>query len=395
LNAPRKFDVSARTWAAARVRRVGLWLLITASAVAALQRVSDGVLCLVLVPQCGIDLLMLRGWVLEWFGGAPATGHYPPGSLTMLWPLIGWSPTTARWVWATASMAALAWMSWIVARESGATTGAERVFVGLWSWAMYATRGTLVNGQLGLVVLSLLITGVLGARRSRGAWLHDTATAFALLGAFLKPATTIPFVPLIFIGVRSLRPVVFAALGYGAVTAIALALHDAAPFDALHTWAATVIASVAKQSGFGMYGNIHLWLTLLGLERWHTPASLTILVALVWWIARHRDADTWCLLGITAIVARMWTYHRIYDDTLLLLPMVALYRLTRDAVDEWQRRAGRVAFALLWIGAMAPARLFLLSWPGNEIFMAGLVATWLVALATLLVITPRLPLSTR
>jgi hypothetical protein len=390
--------VSVRTSPAARVRRVGLWLLITASAVAALQRVSDGLLCLVLmpVPQCGIDLLMLRAWVLEWFGGAPGTApHYPPGSLAMLWPFVSWSPAMARWVWAAASLAALAWLSWIVARESGATTAAERVFAALWPWAIYATRGTLVNGQLGLVVLSLLVTGVLGVRRSRGAWLRDTATAFALLGAFLKPATTIPFVPLIFLGVRTLRPAVFAALGYGAVTAIALAFRGAAPLDALRTWVATVITRVAHESGFGAYGNIHHWLTLLGLERWNAPATLVILLALVWWIARHRHADTWCLLGITAIVARMWTYHRVYDDTLMLLPMVALYRLSRSAVDQQQRTAGRIAFALLWVGAMAPARLLLLSWPGNEIFMAGLVATWLVALVTLLAITPRLTPSAR
>jgi Glycosyltransferase family 87 len=381
-----------------RARRVGLGLLITVSVVAALQRVTDGLSCLVLspLPQCGIDLLILRTWVLEWFGGAPGmTALYPPGSLAMLWLFVGWSPAMARWVWAAASLAALTWMSWIVARESGATTGAERVFAALWPWAIYATRGTLVNGQLGLVVLSLLVTGVLGARRSRGCWLRDTATAFALLGAFMKPATTIPFVPLIFLGVLSLRPAVLAALGYGAVTAIALALRDAAPFDALYRWATTVIEDVPKQSGFGVHGNVHVWLTLLGLETWHAPATLAILVALVWWIARHRDADTWCLLGVAAIAARMWTYHRIYDDTLLLLPMVALYRLTRSAVDQRQRMAARIACALLWLGAMTPARLFLLAWPGNEIFMAGLVATWLVALVTLLAITPWLTPSGR
>jgi hypothetical protein len=93
-------------------------------------------------------------------------------------------------------------------------------------------------------------------------------------------------------------------------------------------------------------------------------ASVLIFAAFTAWAYRHRRADTWILLGAAAIVARLWTYHRIYDDVLLLLPMVALYRLARAEAPP--RRAAPVLFGLTWLAAMAPARLFLLARRGTR-----------------------------
>jgi hypothetical protein len=47
----------------------------------------------------------------------------------------------------------------------------------------------------------------------------------------------------------------------------------------------------------------------------HPPATYVIL---------------WLLLGVTALVARFWTYHRWYDDLLILLPMIALFRIAQQ-----------------------------------------------------------------
>jgi hypothetical protein len=39
----------------------------------------------------------------------------------------------------------------------------------------------------------------------------------------------------------------------------------------------------------------------------------------------------WLLIGVTAIVARFWTYHRPYDDLLMLLPAIALFSIGEAA----------------------------------------------------------------
>ena len=63
----------------------------------------------------------------------------------------------------------------------------------------------------------------------------------------------------------------------------------------------------------------------LRLLKWQTPASLLVLFLLGCWTLRHRAGDVGLIFGVTAIVARFWTYHRVYDDLLILLPMVALF----------------------------------------------------------------------
>jgi len=87
---------------------------------------------------------------------------------------------------------------------------------------------------------------------------------------------------------------------------------------------------------------------------------------------------------VAAIFARFWTYHRLYDDVLLLLPAVALFRLTKRAQpgDGTDVKSGVllaliVATWLLPISLMTTTRFhflvaapIMLLWIATAIFLA-------------------------
>jgi hypothetical protein len=58
--------------------------------------------------------------------------------------------------------------------------------------------------------------------------------------------------------------------------------------------------------------------------------------------------DRWLLIGVAALIARIWTYHRVYDDVLILLPELALFRI---AVSQSHRAT--IAGGLLGVTALA------------------------------------------
>jgi hypothetical protein len=89
----------------------------------------------------------------------------------------------------------------------------------------------------------------------------------------------------------------------------------------------------------------------MNLDAWLLPASGLVFAVHGAWSWRHREADAWTQIGVAAIVARLWAYHRLYDDLLLILPLIALYRLARS--DPPARGAGAL-FAVGCVALVAP-----------------------------------------
>jgi len=52
----------------------------------------------------------------------------------------------------------------------------------------------------------------------------------------------------------------------------------------------------------------------LGHPELNPAASLFLLGGLGFWVFCNRRKNMWLLIGITALVARFWTYHGWYDD---------------------------------------------------------------------------------
>ena len=89
-------------------------------------------------------------------------------------------------------------------------------------------------------------------------------------------------------------------------------------------------------------------------------------------------------MGVAAYVARLWTYHRWYDDMLILLPMVALFRVakSRPTIGDADVTAG-VLLGLTLLLMLAPGGLFVLPPPWNGVYLAAEVTVWLAAVVFL------------
>ena len=337
-----------------------------------------------------IDLKIFQATVTTWFSGRSVfTGDtavhavYPPASMALMWPIFGWGGlATSTVVWWLTAVPAVAWLVRTAVRETGAGTPADRAFAALLPLATYPAGAVIGNGQLTLHVLALLVGGLLLLRDRSGRWRDDLLAAALILLALAKPTIAAPFFWIVIFAARSLRPAVIVVGAYLALTLFAAGFQEPGIVELVRRILDTASALGARAGE----SNLHSLLVHLGRPGWITPASIGILVILGLWVWRHRDGDYWLLMGVAAFVARFWSYHRWYDDLLILLPMIALYRLagggpTHRNLDVW---AG-VLLASTLVMMVAPGGLYLLPAPWNQVWSGVQVSVWLADLALLLV----------
>ncbi len=345
-------------------------------------------------PQGARDLAMRHWEVGRWFAGGAAEGPlapkiYPPASYAILWPFLGWLDlAAARWLWAATLLAALAWLSALVARESGAESRLARAFLVAWVPAMYATTVTVGNGQLGVHVLAAVLTSILIARRGRGAWPSDLAAALLFTLSLVKPSLAAPFFWILLTGRGGARRGALVAGAYAALTALAVSFRPEGMLGLLRSW-----LSISRETAVGArygYMNLHEWMSAVGLGEWISFGSLLVLALLGAWVLRHRDGPVWPALGLAAIVARTWTYHALYDDLLLLVPIVALVRAAREAPPGGGRAvATGLVVCAGWFSTLVPARLLTAPPPWDLAFRAGQTIVWAAVLVALLALASR------
>jgi len=338
-------------------------------------------------PSGAVDLKIRMGEVHRWFAGRPIYNEPeccamdPPATYAILWPLLGWLELTpARWLWAATALGALGWLVYLIVQESGADTPLERVFVALMSLSMYATGATIGNGQLIVHLLPVLVTGLLLLQQGQRGWRKDLGVAALILMALAKPSVSVPFFWIVLFVSGRLRPALLATSGYTAITLFAASFQEPGLLALLRDWLARTSAMTR-----GGYADLHIWLATLGLDEWILPVSLLVLAALGLWTYRHRHVDIWLLLGITAFIARFWTYHRWYDDLLILLPMITLFRIAKrgPSADGSDVMAGAL-LAITMLTTLAPGGLYLFPPPWNMLYVAGQVFVWIVVLIFLL-----------
>lgn len=334
-----------------------------------------------------IDTRILNQLVGDWFDGRPLYQElfravHPPATYVLLWPLLGWLDLTpARWLWAVTSVAALGWLVYLIVQESGADTRLECLFVALLALSMNATGVTIGNGQLIVHILPMLLFALLLLHRSRGQWRVRLLAAGLLLFALVKPTISAPFLWIPIFAGGGLLTTLLVLLGYAGLTLFALLFQESTPTVLAQGWAerATVVAAT------GGYANLHKWLACLDLQEWMLWVSLLVFAALGFWVYQHRKGDFWILLGVTALVARLWTYHRVYDDVLILLPMVALFRIAkREASTEGTSIAAGLLLAATILSMLMPARLEHFAWPWSFLFKGGHTLVWIMDLGFLL-----------
>jgi len=354
---------------------------------------------------------------------------YPPAS----YALLGIAFNRLRWqivkvLWYLASLASVGVLSWQLVRHSLAQTRLERVFVGLMPFAFYATGAALGNGQLVVFVLPLVLNAVLLLTRPSLTPWETWRGALLMLGALVQPTIAAPFFWLVMFVAPRIKPAALVVAMYLGLTAFAVPFQIGAtipakpvgkapgaakvlapvpkpiptptvarapgevpPPDALktdgsvqilNTWSARATHGAYHGSLKGGYASVHDLLAAVGLARWNWPASLAILLLLGAWIFRNRQADLWLLLAVTAIVARIWTYHRWYDDLLLIVPLITMFRMTKlPRYSPQTKTLAAGLFFWIWLFLLAPGVLYTVRSP--DILLGIQVTGWIAGLVFL------------
>ncbi len=334
-----------------------------------------------------VDLRGFQTMVKAWFVGRPVyeefvnSGLYPPATYVLGYPVVGWLDfTSVRWVWAVTSILALALLAILLVRASLAMSRLEQVFVVLMLLATNATGVSIGNGQRILHLLPLILISLTLLSTVSPSLIRELGAAALYLFALLQPTVAVPFGWFVLFSPRGWRPLGLVAIGYAALTVFAASLQMTDVVTLLRSWVGTIISS----PGVAGYANLTNWFTDLGLRSWSLVASTIALLGLGFWIYRYRSVDRWVLLGVTAIVARFWIYHRVYDDVLVVLAMLALFRIAKQ---ESQNSVGVLAGVLLAV--TIAAMLMLASWeslpaPLHWIYVGGKPLVWILDLIFLL-----------
>src|SRR5512139_1199040 len=349
--------------------------------VCALLKIGEGFWRLVGAPSppgAG-DLGFRYTEVQQWFAGTAVYQNsrlavYPPASYPMFWPLMGWMPyTPARWVWALTAALGLASLTWLLVKASGAQTRLQRALVVLLLLSMNATGLAVGNGQLILHLLPASLAGVLILRQGRGGLGEDLLVASLLLITMVKPTDAVPFFWLIVLFGDRLRPLVLVGIAYVALTLLGAWFQPVAFGPLVAQW----LVNCATVSGRGC-ANLHTWLSALGLSRWYLPASFSVLLALGAWSYRYRTADPWILLGVTAAVTRVWTHHLAYDDVLMVVPMLALFRIVqRGPCADGADVLAALLLAPIVVVMLTPETVRHLRRPWPFLFSLEHIAVWI------------------
>ena len=338
-----------------------------------------------------VDLGIRYREVAHWFADRRRPYYYPPATYVMLWPFLGWLDwSSARWLWAMTTLGMLAWFASLLVRITEARETLERTFIVLMLLSMYATGATIGNGQLNVHLLPCLLAGFLWLSRAPGGWTPDVVAAMCIVLALVKPSVSAPFFWIVLFMPGRLRPACLVVCGYLALTLLALSLRtppslaDPEFLKPALAWPTTATRA-ARASAPAAVANLHTLLTSFGFKAWTTPASVCVLLMLGGWTYVYRRVDVWVLAGVTAIIARFWTYHRWFDDLLIVIPMLAVFRRAkhRPLAPGYDLIAG-VLFALAVVAMLAPGGLYLFPPPWNDWYVMGQVLIWLSMLLFLL-----------
>ncbi len=311
----------------------------------------------------GIDLGFYHRWTQQWFSGinvylANRTPQgYPPASIVMLYPLIGWlTMPQARWVWAITTIASFIVIAAIALHATDAKNWRARAAIIILLLLINGTSVTYGNGQASLHVLALLLSAILILHPRPIRWQTDLVCSALFLGALVKPNLSAPFVWLLifFPNTIHLRPIILISVGYAALSLFAAQVLRTPLLDLAQQFLAT---RIAHRDTF-LDPNVHFLFDQLGLRHLALPASAIILGALGVWVYRHRQDNLWRLLAVTTLVTRFWGFHWMYDNVLLIIPEIALIQILKcEAVEPNQKIAAAILLALNVLVMLPPGNL--------------------------------------
>lgn len=292
-------------------------------------------------------------------GSQPPWG-YPAGVL------FTWPPWPAvRVYFAVVNLVALGVvMIWAAGVGRGLPPEARWVLAGAVAAFGGACTATEI-GQIGIVVAALLAASLWSDRRGAHVW-----TGLLMAVALIKPTIAAPFAVALLIAGRYRASLVAATYGVGA-SLVTWAITGAPPWRMLGQLA-------RRAGGYALDGTIGPpdALAALGVApAWINPMAVALVslpgLLLMW---RVRGSLAVCY-AVAAVWGRLWTYHKSYDDIMLVFLMVPL------GVAALRTPASRPALAAcVVVGLLAwlPGR-----WLALDAVQIAQLAAWPVALGVL------------
>jgi hypothetical protein len=378
-----------------------LYFSIAVLSLIAFTKIFDEFYRLVLLDSnnSAIDLKIIKRGIRLWFSDKAVPKElkdamYPPASYAMLWPLIGWLKLSiARIVWTFTLIPSLVLVSYIFVKHSLAR-GTEESFLALIIPLSLNSVGiTIGNGQLGIQALVLMIIALLMLRKKEKNIVNDILISIVTVFALIKPSVTAPFFWIFIFVYPNYRIVLYTVGIYLILTIIPFHFRGMSIFDYLfYDKNALEISSMVKQtyknlvsgtiygSAGGGYANLHSLFGYLGLSRLNLIASFVMLIMFGFWTLLNRKADFWLLMAVTALFSRFWMYHRAYDDILLIVPMITLFRLIKlEHISFHIRQISLVLLIITTIAMLVPARMQII-YPFSYLFIWGHIIIWLALL---------------
>jgi len=342
-------------------------------------------------PLGAIDLMLRFTETKLWFSGQPIygierTSPYPPATYLLLWPFLGWlNSMHARWLWALTSVLALAWLIGLFLRESHAQTRLEKAFIILIPLATYGAGACIGNGQLIVHILPCLCASLLFLAKDRRRWQDDLLASSLFIAALVKPSVTAPFFWILLFRPGRMRPAVLVVCGYMGISLISGSFQESGIVVLMQDWLASSREELMHNAILWSHGNLHSLLAMFGLESWSPVSSLIVLTALGVWMFFNKKKDIWLLMGVTACVSRFYTYHGWYDDAVLTLPMVALFRMSKtDLLATKDRGDVKLLLAFSLAVMIAPGGTSLFPRPWSTVFVTVQSFIFLIILGFLL-----------
>lgn len=223
---------------------------------------------------------------------------------------------------------------------------------------------SLGNGQYGIVVAVLLLLAIRLENRPLIVGL--------LVGlALVKPTLSLPFVVILLIKRQSLSLVII-TLYLAIATGFTWWMTSTPPLDMIQQ-----MLMAASHWGMETGADLISLLHRAGLEKQTSSAMVAAIVVLstvllLWF---YRRASPLTLFGICSVGARLWTYHRSYDNVILLFLLVALLVKARERPGTLVITAAGLLGMSLWLP------MFVID---NSIGHFLIISVWLFALVVLL-----------
>lgn len=357
----------------------------------AFLKISDEFFRLVLSDSgnAAIDLKGLKRGINLWFSNRPIVAElrsavYPPTSYAMLWPFIGWIDfSTARVVMAISFIPSLMLTAYLFLKNSLAKNTEELFVAALIPLSMNAVGVTIGNGQLGLHVLLLFVFAILLLKQKEVSFAKEILISIMILISLIKPSVTAPFLWILFIVYPNRRVIILTIFSYALLTLAAFYFRETNLQEVVSVVSDTLNnirwGTIVGTSHEG-YANLHSLLAYLGLERLNLIASGIFFIIFGFWVYLNKKVDIWLILAVTAIFSRLWMYHRVYDDILLIVPMITLFRLVKlEHLNIGIKQISLILLIITTVSMIAPARLQLLA-PWSYFFVWGHIIVWFVLL---------------